>query len=234
MKIGFAGVLLTGLAAACTVMGQLGPQAPTTPASVRSALAAIAAEVSETNQHSYIEKMVSFGTRSTLSDQTSNTRGIGAARRWVESEFRSIGSACGGCLEIVLPEDTVTGQRYPQPTKVVDVVAIQRGTTEPNRVIIIQGHLDSRNSTNENVTDDAPGANDDASGVAAVIEAARILSKRKFPATLVFAALSGEEQGLSGGKILADYARAQGWQVEAVLNNDIVGASEGMEGMTDT
>src|SRR6185295_1136676 len=113
------------------------------------------------------------------------------------------------------------------------VVAIQRGTTEPNRVIIIQGHLDSRNSTNENVTDDAPGANDDASGVAAVIETARILSKRKFPATLVFAALSGEEQGLSGGTILANYARAKGWQVEAVLNNDIVGASEGMEGMTD-
>src|SRR5689334_15495304 len=148
MKTGIAGVLLAGLAAACTVLGQPRPQAPATPAAVRSALAAIAAEVSETNQHSYIERMVSFGTRSTISDQTSSTRGIGAARRWVESEFRTISMACDNCLEIALPEDTVTGQRYPQPTKVVDVVAIQRGTSEPNRVIIIQGHLDSRNSTN--------------------------------------------------------------------------------------
>ena len=127
----------------------------------------------------------------------------------------------------------MTGNRYPQPTLVVDVVAIQRGTTDPNRVIIIQGHLDSRNSTNENVTDDAPGANDDASGVAAVMESARILSKRKFGATIVYAALSGEEQGLSGGTILANYAKAQGWQVEAVLNNDIVGNSRGFNGKID-
>jgi Zn-dependent M28 family amino/carboxypeptidase len=196
-------------------------------------LAAIAGEVSETSLHRYIEKMVSFGTRSTISDQTSDTRGIGAARRWVESEFRSIGAACGGCLEIALPEDTVTGQRYPQPTRVVNVVAIQRGTTEPNRVIIIQGHLDSRNSTNENITDDAPGANDDASGVAAAIESARILSKRTFPATIVYAALSGEEQGLSGGTIFAAYAKAQGWEVEAVLNNDIIGNSKSINGRID-
>src|SRR5262245_40181782 len=133
MKTGIAGVLLAGLAAACTMMDQPGPQAPAPPAAVKSALAAIAAEVSETNQRNYIEKMVSFGTRSTISDQTSNTRGIGAARRWVESEFRAISTACGNCLEIALPEDTVTGQRYPRPTKVVDVVAIQRGTSDPNR-----------------------------------------------------------------------------------------------------
>src|SRR5215470_12940048 len=171
MKARFAALFLAGLAAACTVMDQPAQTNPQPPAGVRNALAAIASEVSETNQHAHIEKMVSFGTRSTISDQTSNARGIGAARRWVESEFRAIGAACGNCLEIALPEDTVTGQRYPQPTKVVDVVAIQRGTTEANRVIIIQGHLDSRNSTNENITDDAPGANDDASGVAAVIEA---------------------------------------------------------------
>jgi Zn-dependent M28 family amino/carboxypeptidase len=199
-----------------------------------AALKAIAAEVDAKNLHALDAKMVGFGTRSTLSDTKSDTRGIGAARRWVESEFRKTGAACGDCLEIVTPSDTVTGPRYPQPTLVVDVVAIQKGTTDPNRVIIIQGHLDSRNSTNENVTDDAPGANDDASGVSAVMESARVLSKRKFGATLVYAALSGEEQGLSGGKILADYAKKQGWQVEAVLNNDIVGASEGMNGMTDT
>ncbi len=231
MKAMIAGAVAAGLlAAACATSGSGGP-AP--PPAVRSALSKISGEVSEARLRGYIEKMVSFGTRSTISDQTSPVRGIGAARKWVESEFRAIGEACGGCLEHALPSDTVTGARYPQPTLVVDVVAIQRGTTEPNRVIIIQGHLDSRNSTNENITDDAPGANDDASGVAAVIESARILSKQKFAATIVYAALSGEEQGLSGGTILAAYAKKQGWQVEAVLNNDIVGNSRGLNGKID-
>lgn len=231
MKTIIAGVAMAGLlAAACATSSSRGP-APA--AVVKSTLAAISTDVSEARLRGYIEKMVSFGTRSTISDQTSPVRGIGAARNWVESEFRSIGDACGGCLEHALPSDTVTGTRYPQPTVVVDVVAIQRGTTEPNRVVIIQGHLDSRNSTNENITDDAPGANDDASGVAAVIESARVLSKQKFAATIVYAALSGEEQGLSGGTILAAYAKAQGWQVAAVLNNDIVGNSHGFNGKID-
>ena len=231
MKAMIAGAVAAGLlAAACATSGSGGP-AP--PPAVRSALSQISGEVSEARLRGHIEKMVSFGTRSTISDQTSPVRGIGAARKWVESEFRAIGEACGGCLEHALPSDTVTGTRYPQPTLVVDVVAIQRGPTEPNRVIIIQGHLDSRNSTNENITDDAPGANDDASGVAAVIESARILSKQKFAATIVYAALSGEEQGLSGGTILAAYAKKQGWQVEAVLNNDIVGNSRGLNGKID-
>jgi Zn-dependent M28 family amino/carboxypeptidase len=223
------------LATACfTAPAGLADKPKAKPTAVSTTLKAIAAEVDARNLHTLDARMVSFGTRSTISDTRSDTRGIGAARRWVEKEFKTTGAACGGCLDIVTPSDTVTGPRYPQPTLVVDVVAVQKGTTDPNRVIIIQGHLDSRNSTNENVTDDAPGANDDASGVSAVMEAARILSKRKFGATLVYAALSGEEQGLSGGKILAAYAKAQGWQVEAVLNNDIVGASEGMDGMTDT
>ena len=231
MKAILAGAAVAGLlAAACATVGSSGP-APA-PA-VKSALAQISNSVSEGRLRGYIEKMVSFGTRSTISDQTSPVRGIGAARKWVESEFRAIGDACGGCLEHALPSDTATGARYPQPTVVVDVVAIQRGTTDPNRVIIIQGHLDSRNSTNENITDDAPGANDDASGVAAVIESARILSQQKFAATIVYAALSGEEQGLSGGTILAAYAKSQGWQVEAVLNNDIVGNSRGLNGKVD-
>lgn len=235
MKAGFAAfVATTALVAACaSVTAGSTTRSNPPPAAVSSALKAIAGEVSEANQRAYVEKMVSFGTRSTISDATSNTRGIGAARRWVETEFRGMASTCGGCLEIVTPSDSVTGARYPQRTLVVDVVAIQRGTTDPNRVIIIQGHLDSRNSTNENVTDDAPGADDDASGVAAVMESARILSKRKFPATIVYAALSGEEQGLSGGRILAAYAKAQGWQVEAVLNNDIVGNSKSINGRVD-
>lgn len=196
-------------------------------------LAAMGAEVSGQKLHYFIDRMVSFGTRHTLSDQVSDTRGIGAARRWVEAEFRAMGAECGGCLEIVTPSDTVTAPRIPDPTLVMNVVAIQRGTTEPNRVIIIQGHLDSRVTNVMNATADAPGANDDASGVAAVMETARILSKRKFHATLVYAALSGEEQGLFGGRILADYAKQQGWQVEAVLNNDIVGNSHGLAERVD-
>jgi Zn-dependent M28 family amino/carboxypeptidase len=141
---------------------------------------------------------------------------------------------CGGCLEIVTPSETISGtERIPTPTEVVDVVAIQRGTSDPTRVIIISGHLDSRVTDVMNFRSDAPGANDDASGVATVMEAARVLSGHRFAATLVYAALSGEEQGLHGGKILADYARAQSWQVEAVLNNDIIGNTEGMSGVRD-
>lgn len=234
MKAVWAGVWVSAaLAVAACATVQAPPAGPAPAPAVSAALAAISSEVSQDGLYAYVEKMVSFGTRSTISDQVSNTRGIGAARRWVESEFRKIGGACGDCLEIALPQDTVTGNRYPQPTLVVNVVAIQKGTSDPGRVIIIQGHLDSRNSTNENVTDDAPGANDDASGVAAVIESARILSKRKFPATIVYAALSGEEQGLSGGTILAAYAKAQGWRVAAVLNNDIIGNSRSINGRID-
>src|SRR5262249_32886804 len=141
---------------------------------------------------------------------------------------------CGGCLTIATPQDTVTGQRIPTPTVVQDVLAIQPGTTDPTRVIVISGHLDSRVRDVMDFTSDAPGANDDGSGVAAVMEAARVLSKHRFAATLVYAVLSGEEQGLNGGKILADYAKAQNWRVEADLNNDIVGNTEGTNGAHDT
>ena len=193
----------------------------------------IAEGVQEQNLRSTVERLVSFGTRHTLSSQTDPKRGIGAALRWAESEFRRYSKACGGCLTVVTPSDVVTGRRVPNPTKVWDAVAILRGTTEPNRVVIIQGHIDSRVTDVMNATADAPGANDDGSGTAAVMEAARVLSKHRFPATIVFAALMGEEQGLLGGKVLADYAKAQGWQVEAVLNNDIIGNSQGSDGLRD-
>lgn len=194
----------------------------------------LAAQVSPERQHATIAKLVSFGTRHTLSDPKSNTRGIGAARRWVASEFAAMSKDCGGCLAVETPSETVTGRRVPVPTEVMDVLAIQRGTTDPGRVIVISGHIDSRVTDVQNFTADAPGANDDASGTAAVIEAARILSKHKFPATLVFAVLSGEEQGLLGGHVLANYATKQGWRVEADLNNDIVGNSEGINGVRET
>jgi Zn-dependent M28 family amino/carboxypeptidase len=211
-----------------------GAAAAQTPPADHALLRGVAADVSEASLHGYIERMVGFGTRHTMSDTRSNRRGIGAARRWVEAEFRTMSSACGGCLEIALPSETVSGTpRIPTPTEIVDVLAIQRGTSDPNRVIIISGHLDSRVTDVMDTTSDAPGANDDASGVAAVMEAARVLSRHRFAATLVYAALQGEEQGLHGGKVLADYARAQGWRVEAVLNNDIVGNTEGIGGTRD-
>jgi Zn-dependent M28 family amino/carboxypeptidase len=193
----------------------------------------VAADVSPDALHDTIAKLVGFGTRHTMSDPVSDTRGIGGARRWIKAEFSKLNRHCDGCLQIETPSQTVTGERIPTPTVVMDVVAIQRGTTDPDRIIVISGHLDSRVTDVMNATSDAPGANDDGSGTAAVLEAARILSRHKFPATLVYAVLSGEEQGLYGGKILAQYARDRHWQVEAQLNNDIIGNIHGQSGVID-
>ena len=196
-------------------------------------LAQIAAQVSPDEQRATIETLVGFGTRHTLSDTKSAKRGIGAARRWVQTRFTAIAAACGGCLEVATPSQVVSGERVPSPTEVMDVLAIQRGTTDPGRVVVISGHLDSRVTDPMNATSDAPGANDDASGVAAVLESARVLSRYKFAATIVYAVLSGEEQNLYGGRLLAKYAREQGWGVEAQLNNDIIGNSHGLNGVVD-
>ena len=203
------------------------PAPPPTP------LRTIADQVSEQRLRATVERLVGFGTRHTLSVRDNPTRGIGAALNWAESEFRQMSRACGGCLTIVRPSDTVTNRRIPTPTLVEDVVAIQRGTTDPDRVIVITGHIDSRVTDVMNATSDAPGANDDASGTAAVLEAARVLSHYRFPATIVYAAVSGEEQGLNGSEILARYARDHGWRVEADINNDIVGNSCGADGVCD-
>ncbi len=194
-------------------------------------LVAVANAVDPEALRATITRLVAFGTRHSMSDTGSPERGIGAARRWAKSRFESLSAACGGCLEIVTPEQTVTGQRIATPTVIQDVIAIQRGTTDPGRVVIISAHIDSRNSDPLNADRDAPGANDDGSGTAAVLEAARVLSVHRFPATIVYAVLSGEEQGLYGGKILADYAKAQSWRVEAALNNDIVGNTHGQDGL---
>lgn len=196
-------------------------------------LRAIAAEVSPVQLRATIATLVGFGTRHTLSDTQSPTRGIGAARRWAAGRFAAYSAACGGCLAIETPAETFVGDRLPRPADIVDVLAVQRGTSDPDRVVIISGHIDSRNSDAMDATADAPGANDDGSGTAAVLEAARVLSKRKFAATIVYAVLSGEEQGLYGGKLLAETAVKKGWQVEAVLNNDIVGNTHGSSGVVD-
>ena len=223
-------IALTGL----ILVSAGGVSAQTVPGQEQALLHRLGSEVRPERMRADIETMVGFGTRHTMSETRSDTRGIGAARRWAQAELEGVSRACNGCLTIVTPSDTVTGPRIPTPTEIVNVVAIQRGAGDPNRVIIISGHLDSRVSDVMNFTADSPGANDDASGVAAVLEAARVLSKHRFDATLVYAVLSGEEQGLLGGKIVADYAQAQGWRVEANLNNDIVGNSEGQSGVRDT
>jgi Zn-dependent M28 family amino/carboxypeptidase len=198
------------------------------PPSPDAKLRAIVAPVSQAQLRHTIESLVSFGTRHTLSSQTDPRRGIGASLNWTEGQFKSFG------LETVRPCEIMTNQRVPTPTRICDMVAVQRGTERPNDVVIIQGHIDSRVTDVMNFTSDAPGANDDGSGTAAVIEAARVLSKHKFPGTIVYAALSGEEQGLMGGKVLAHYAKAQGWNVVAVLNNDIIGNSCSSDGLCDS
>ena len=204
------------------------------PPSTDAKLRAIVAPVSPARLRHTIESLVSFGTRHTLSSQTDPKRGIGAALEWTRGEFGRYSAACENCLMVVDPAEMMTGPRIPAPVRIRDMVAIQRGTERPNDVVIIQGHIDSRVTDVMNATADAPGANDDGSGVAAVMEAARVLSKHRFPGTIVYAALSGEEQGLFGGKVLANYAKAQGWNVVMVLNNDIIGNSCSSDGVCDS
>ncbi|TCD05194.1 M28 family peptidase [Erythrobacteraceae bacterium CFH 75059] len=189
--------------------------------------------VAEDRLRGDVETLVAFGTRHTLSSQDDPRRGIGAAVDWSLAEMRRIAAACGGCLEIVAPEQTLEGARLPGPTRIRNAVAIQRGFERPDEVVIVQAHIDSRVSDVMNADADAPGANDNASGSALVLEAARVLSQRRYPVTIVYALLSGEEQGLYGGRVLADTAASRGWQVKAVLNNDIVGNSCGSDGLCD-
>ena len=183
-----------------------------------------------------IRTLVGFGTRHTLSDTLSKTRGIGAARRWIKSEFDNISDDCSGCLEVSYHKGLATAEgnrRIPEDTWIVNVMAIKRGTTYPDKYIIMAGDIDSRVSDAMNRTDDSPGANDNASGMAGVIEAARVLTKYDFPTSIIFVGLSGEEQGLFGGKFLAQDAKAQGWNILGVINNDMIGNIEGIDGVID-
>ena len=178
-----------------------------------------------------IAKLVSFDTRHSLSDTRSQTQGIGAARRWIQAEFEAISKECGGCLEVITIADTVTGNRIPDPHEIVSVIAIQRGQHDPNRMVMMSGDIDSRVTDPLDSTSTSPGANDNASGMAGVIEAARVLSRYKFSSSIVYAGLAGEEQGLFGGKIVAAYAIENGWNIDAVLNNDMIGNIAGINGI---
>lgn len=183
-----------------------------------------------------IRKLAGFGTRNTFSDTISQTRGIGAARRWIKAEFDKVSSDCNNCLEVFYQKDLVTtedGNRVPHDAWVVNVVAVQRGTKFPNRYIIMSGDIDSRASDTMDFETDAPGANDNASGMAGTIEAARVLSNYQFENSIIYVGLSGEEQGLFGGKGLAEYAKANNWEIIGVLNNDMIGNIEGVNGVID-
>ena len=177
-----------------------------------------------------VTALVGFGTRNTLSSATDPKRGIGAARAWAAARFESIAKSCGGCLRVERISRSFTGPRAPNGVVVEDVLGIQPGR-DPGRVVIIGAHIDSRGTDVLDTSRDAPGANDDGSGVALVLEAARHLSRAKFDATIVYAIFSGEEQGLWGGTLLAETARERGWVVSAMLNNDIVGNTLGQNGV---
>ncbi|QCR24025.1 M20/M25/M40 family metallo-hydrolase [Pontibacter sp. SGAir0037] len=189
-------------------------------------------EISAQNLKALVEKMVTFETRHTLSTTTDKKRGIGAAREWVKSEFEKYAQASGGRMTVEMDRFVVKadGRRVPQDTEMANVIATLKGS-DPNddRVIIVGGHLDSRATDVMDAKSKAPGANDDASGVAIVMEMARIMASRNFPATLKFVAFQGEEQGLYGSSHLAERAKAEGWNLIAMLNNDIVGNSYSSE-----
>src|SRR5437868_2929463 len=193
-------------------------------------------QVSAQRIQANVEKLVSFGTRLTLSAQDRQSiakgHGIGAAREWIKSEFQRYSEDCGGCLEVKTDSFTEgPADRIPKATQITNVYAVLKGTDPGNakRVVLVTGHYDSRNSDTLDVNGDAPGANDDASGTAVSLECARVLSKLKFPATIIFLTVAGEEQGLNGSRHFAKMAKEQGWNVEGGLNNDIVGGDKGPE-----
>lgn len=199
-------------------------------------LVEMAGAPSATRIEADIRTLAAFGTRHTLSDTTSDTRGIGAARRWIKSMFDGISEDCGGCLEVFYQRSLVPAEgnrRIPEDTWVVNVIAVQRGTRYPNRYIIMSGDIDSRASDPMDGISDAPGANDNASGMAGALEAARILSQYEFPTSIVYAGLSGEEQGLFGGQHMAHVAKEEGWDIIGVLNNDMIGNIEGIDGVVE-
>ena len=192
-------------------------------------------EISSERIEKDINKLVSFGTRHTLSDTISKTRGIGAARRWIKSTFEKISLECNNCLEVIYQKNYFpkNKRRLVKNVWINNVLAIQRGTKYPNKYIIMSGDIDSRVSDPNDFNSDSPGANDNASGMAGVIEVSRVLSKYKFENSIIYVGLSGEEQGLYGGIGLAEHAKKNKWDIIGVLNNDMIGNIEGVDGVID-
>ncbi len=224
------------LLAAVLILASVPADGQTPPPATDGRLYDIATAASPERIEADIRTLAGFGTRHTLSDTISDTRGIGAARRWIKAEFDRISADCGGCLEVFYQRSLIPAEgnsRIPEDTWVVNVVAVLRGTTHPNRYVIMTGAIDSRASDVMDGEIDAPGANDNASGMAGTIEAGRILTQYEFGSSIVFAGLSDEEQGLFGGEIMANVALKDGWDVIAVMNNDMIGNIEGIDGVVD-
>ncbi len=210
-------------------------RAQSTPLPEDNRIHEIVSSVSAERIEEDIRALVGFGTRNTLSDTLSTTRGIGAARRWIKAQFDSISAACGNCLDVqYVSEVFPAGGRLPDPTHIVNVVATQRGSAPDMRVVLMSGDIDSRISLGSNALDSAPGANDNASGMAGVLEAARVLSQYEFSGTIIYAGLSGEEQGLFGGGTVARHLTADSTiEFDGVLNNDMIGNIEGVNGVVE-
>jgi Zn-dependent M28 family amino/carboxypeptidase len=224
-----AGIVLTAI-------GCSGQSAQSEPSAADPQIAAALRQVSAQRIQTNIEKLVGFGTRLTLSAQDPASiaagHGIGAAREWIKAEFERYSKECGGCLEVKTDSFTEEPtERIPKATEITNVYAVLKGTDAANakRIVLVTGHYDSRNSDTLDVNGDAPGANDDGSGTAVSLECARVLSKMKFPATIVFLTVAGEELGLNGSRHFAKMAKDQGWDLEAALNNDIVGGDKSAE-----
>ena len=216
------------------------PRAQRKDASLNPEIVRIVGEIDARNIERSVRKLVSFGTRNTLSAQDNPTRGIGAARDWLYNEFQSISKESGGRMTVEKQSYEQEAQppprgRVPKPTIITNVVATLRGTqpASENRLYVVSGHYDSMCSSPIDAECDAPGANDDASGVAAVLEMARVMAKYKFDATIIFMAVAGEEQSLLGSTYFAEQAKQKGWNIEAMFTNDIVGNTLGGNGVRD-
>ena len=221
-------LMALGLALPCAAQGQGANATAIEPGAPDARIVAALRQVSAERIQANIDQLVSFGTRDTISAQDPASiaagRGIGAAREWIKAEFERYSKECGGCLEVKTDSFTeAPAERIPQPTVISNVYAVLKGTSDAQRIVLVTGHYDSRNSGTLDGKGDAPGANDDGSGTAVSLECARVLSKMKFPATIIFLTVAGEEQGLNGSSHFAKMAKEQGWNIEAALNNDIVG-----------
>ncbi|WP_370947312.1 M20/M25/M40 family metallo-hydrolase [Amycolatopsis sp. cg5] len=228
-------VALTGIPAGAEELGDRGPGKPIGPQRPDAELRAILREIDERRVEATVRRLVAFGTRHTLSSQTDPNRGIGAARDWIFAELKKVAATSGGRMTVELQSyvQPPAPPRIPVATTITNVVATLKGSVAPQRVYVVSGHYDSRCSDVMDATSDAPGADDDASGVAVSMELARVLAKRDPAATIVFAAVAGEEQGLYGARYLAQRFKAAGADVQAMFTNDIVGSSRADDGTRD-
>ncbi len=242
LTAGAIGASITGSSAAQAAGGRAptggtwpeGPGRPVRPQRANAELRSILSAVSAERIEATIRKLVSFGTRHTLSDQDDPARGIGAARDWIAAEMTRYAEASGGRMTVTVPSYVQEpASRIPEPTRISNVVATLRGEVDPNRTYVVSGHYDSRVTDVMNATSDAPGADDDASGVAVAMELARVMATHHTDATIMFAAVAGEEQGLYGSTFMAKQLKDAGADVQGMFTNDIVGSSRADDGTRD-